>query len=607
MANYKKDNHPKKLSPKGFRNFLANNMGITQNRKEEIYRDLLRSVSLQDISYWLQVLFSAAIATLGLVLNSPAVIIGAMLISPLMGMILANGLAFAVGDLILAVRAIVNLTLSCLLAVGFAFLLVGMLPFKELTSEIAARTQPNVLDLAIALFSGALGSIATCKEPKGVVTSIPGVAIAVALMPPLCVVGYGIGVKVSLNLPNGLEIARGGALLFLTNLTAITLMAMVVFLTLNIDTLSVRQQVREWHSQDPESHFIQKLLEKFPISRPLEIIGSLPSRFIVILIPVVTLLFPLSQSLTQLQKEITEKQRNNKLEQIGQEIWQENFAKFSNGETRSDIGKLVAIEQQGKLVIQLSVFTNRLYSPEEKKQYTQLVASDLGKNPDAVEFQLVEIPTATNEIITNFNNFMTATELLEKKEPVPQQPPTLEETHTSFLKTAKSALETLTLPPPAQLLHYEIVSSTELPLSLNIIYLSEREIDPDAKSLLIVDIKNRLKLPNTNVKLQRVPVSPGLITFEPDSTELQPANIQLLTFVAQILKQQPNLSLEITADFEGEVSQTFTQKRVEIIQEHLISKLQIPSNKITLLSGKVPAKRTVTFRIKKMKINTGVT
>ena len=56
-----------------------------------------------------------------------------------------------------------------------------------------ARTAPNTLDLVIALFSGAIGSVATCKEVKGVVTSIPGVAIAVALMPPLCVVGYGIG------------------------------------------------------------------------------------------------------------------------------------------------------------------------------------------------------------------------------------------------------------------------------------------------------------------------------------------------------------------------------------------------------------------------------
>ena len=72
---------------------FAKNLGVNNARKEQVYLDIAESVSLTDTSYWIQVLFSAGIATLGLVLNSPAVIIGAMLISPLMGSILANGLA----------------------------------------------------------------------------------------------------------------------------------------------------------------------------------------------------------------------------------------------------------------------------------------------------------------------------------------------------------------------------------------------------------------------------------------------------------------------------------------------------------------------------------
>ena len=76
-----------------FRDRLSDNLDIDATRKEEIYLDICNSVSLGDVSYWIEVLFSAGIATLGLVLNSPAVIIGAMLISPLMGGILGNGLA----------------------------------------------------------------------------------------------------------------------------------------------------------------------------------------------------------------------------------------------------------------------------------------------------------------------------------------------------------------------------------------------------------------------------------------------------------------------------------------------------------------------------------
>jgi uncharacterized membrane protein len=102
--------------------WFAKNLGVDIIRKERVYLDLAQSLTLTDASYWIQVLFAARIATLGLVLNSPAVIIGAMLISPLMGSILASGLALATGDVILAIRAVFNLILSCGLAIGLAFL-----------------------------------------------------------------------------------------------------------------------------------------------------------------------------------------------------------------------------------------------------------------------------------------------------------------------------------------------------------------------------------------------------------------------------------------------------------------------------------------------------
>jgi uncharacterized hydrophobic protein (TIGR00271 family) len=203
--------------------FFARALSVDAERKTELFLDLSRAATLKDIVYWLQIFFSVGIATLGLVLNSPAVIIGAMLISPLMNPILASGLALASGNLVPGLRAAFNLFLSCAAAIFFAVLLVVILPFREMTTEIAARTQPNVLDLLIALFSGAVGSVAICREVKGVVTSIPGVAIAVALMPPLCVVGYGIALALVFDSETGWRVASGGGLLFLTNLVAITL------------------------------------------------------------------------------------------------------------------------------------------------------------------------------------------------------------------------------------------------------------------------------------------------------------------------------------------------------------------------------------------------
>ena len=219
---------------------------------------------MKDLVYWLQILFSAGIATLGLVLNSSAVIIGAMLISPLMAPILSQGLALSTGDLTLGVRSFANLFLSTILGVVFPLILVALLPFKNMTPEILARTEPNTLDLVIALFSGAIGSIATCRAVKGIVMSIPGVAIAVALMPPLCVVGYGLAFALTVDASKGWETAKGGGLLYLTNLVAITFTAMLVFVLLRIDTTKVRDAVREWREGDPESRWWLSQIDRFP-------------------------------------------------------------------------------------------------------------------------------------------------------------------------------------------------------------------------------------------------------------------------------------------------------------------------------------------------------
>ena len=171
--------------------------------------------------------------------SSPAVIIGAMLISPLMGPIMATGLALAVGDLYLGIKAVLNLSVSVTVSVAFSGFLVWLLPFHSATSEIISRTNPNLLDLGIALFSGLAGSIVVCRGGGDGVTALPGVAIAVALMPPLCVMGFGLGSGVNL------EIMGGAGLLFLTNLVAIVASAFVVFLLVGMGAPEAQRRTTE--------------------------------------------------------------------------------------------------------------------------------------------------------------------------------------------------------------------------------------------------------------------------------------------------------------------------------------------------------------------------
>jgi uncharacterized hydrophobic protein (TIGR00271 family) len=568
-----------------FRDWFADNLGVSQARKEQVYLDICRSVSLEDISYWIQVLFAAGIATLGLVLNSPAVIIGAMLISPLMGSILANGLALAAGDVILAMRALLNLVLSCTVAIAFAVLLVSLLPFKEITSEIVARTRPNILDLFVALFSGAVGSVAICKEPRGVATSIPGVAIAVALMPPLCVVGYGIGIAVSINSVKGLQVASGGGLLFFTNLVAITFTAMIVFLALHIDNLQVKAKVKEWRNTDPESIRMQKILEQLPVYNTLKKIGSLPARLLLIVMTILAVIFPLNQSLSQLRREITQQQQENRIRRAATDLWQKEFATFPDGEPRSYIGNISTLEKNNQLTVQLQVFSSKQYTQDEQNIYVQQLATRLGKPSELVALKLIEIPTASSELLRP---------LPEEKPPEPVI--TIAQLQSSFLQEVQLALGEMRLPQPAQMINYELITIPNEPLRIRLVYLSERDIEKDAQVLLADSVRNKLNYRSALVSMQRIATNLGAISFEQNQSTLTPDNIKLLDRAGQLLQQFPNLHLEVMVNPELEELTDSVEERSpkaepspsQLITDYLKSQWQIDRDRLTLMPGTQP-------------------
>ncbi len=150
-----------------FREHIESLLRIPPDSKPEIYREVFNSSETVSLNYALGLLFSAGIATLGLVLNSSAVVIGAMLISPLMGPILAAGLALAASDLYLGIKSLLSLAIGVVFAILFSAGLVWILPIQTATSEILARTQPNLLDLGVALISGLAGSVVVCRRGAG--------------------------------------------------------------------------------------------------------------------------------------------------------------------------------------------------------------------------------------------------------------------------------------------------------------------------------------------------------------------------------------------------------------------------------------------------------
>jgi uncharacterized hydrophobic protein (TIGR00271 family) len=188
----------------------------------EVYKSI-REGAEPKVDFFVMIALAAAIATFGLLQNSPAVIIGAMLVAPLMAAIFGLSLGVVRGDLRLLRRAGSATLRGALLAVAVGALLGFLVPETTPGSEILNRTAPTLLDLGVALASGAAGAYALSR--KGVSAALPGVAIAAALVPPLATVGIGLA------LGEG-SIAGGASLLFLTNLVAITAAGGLVFLWL---------------------------------------------------------------------------------------------------------------------------------------------------------------------------------------------------------------------------------------------------------------------------------------------------------------------------------------------------------------------------------------
>ncbi|MCR5313771.1 MAG: TIGR00341 family protein [Bacteroidaceae bacterium] len=159
--------------------------------EEETVSEIAKGAIFNGSNVWL-LIFAIFIASLGLNVNSTAVIIGAMLISPLMGPIIAMGLAVGINDLTLLKRAFKNYLIATIISVATAYIYFLISPVVGTQSELLARTSPTLYDVLIAFFGGAAGILG--NSTRGNSNVIPGVAIATALMPPLCTAGFGLAI-----------------------------------------------------------------------------------------------------------------------------------------------------------------------------------------------------------------------------------------------------------------------------------------------------------------------------------------------------------------------------------------------------------------------------
>lgn len=209
--------------------------------EESTVEDIRKNVDFHSANAWTLV-FAIFVASIGLNMNSAAVIIGAMLISPLMGPILGFGLALGINDSELLKRSLRNLGIAVLISIITSTLYFFLSPLQDAQSELLARTQPTFYDVLIAFFGGAAGIVSISRKERG--PAVAGVAIATALMPPLCTAGYALST-------GNFAFFAGALYLFLINsvfigLSTFAFVRYLQFQKVKIQNNIERRRLRKW-------------------------------------------------------------------------------------------------------------------------------------------------------------------------------------------------------------------------------------------------------------------------------------------------------------------------------------------------------------------------
>ena len=440
--------------------------------RPKVYAQIYAGTDLSSLSYWLGIVFSAGIATFGLIQNSPAVIIGAMLISPLMGPIMATGLGLAVGDLYLALKAIANLVASIAVAVGLSALIVWLLPFHSATTEILSRTNPTLLDLGIALFSGLAGSVVVGRTDGAGVAALPGVAIAVALMPPLCSVGFGVG--------SGLNsrIVGGAGLLFLTNLVAIVSSAFGVFLLVGMNSTELAEQMEK----SREGELLARRLGHGRMGRALTQTGRLGWRILILAILLAAIALPLKNAFVQLTEEASAR---STVQQVVKDLLPS--------------GALVSQQVDvGRHNIAVHLFSTKQVSPERQQKARDEIQRRSGRPT-----QLSVSSVASQAELAEMMDKLSANAAPSTPRPVDPALPSMDDLREDLLKRVTPVLASV-WPAEAPLASYDLALNTA-GVALQAHYESERDLTPIALGLITKQLREQLQLPTLTLEAHREP------------------------------------------------------------------------------------------------------
>lgn len=493
-------------------------LGVERWDRPAIFRETADSATEDTLPYWLVLGLSGAIATLGLALDSSAVVIGAMLVAPLLAPVMGLALSLAVGDTRLAVQTAVVVAGSVLLVVGVAWLLTELLPFQTITLEISARTRPTTLDLAIAVFSGLVGAVVTVARGSRLSAAIPGVAISVALIPPLAVAGFGLGIGFDGDL------IYGSMLLFGANLAGIVLSGVAVFLLVGMHRQGIVDVARRWHV-DSEPAGLTSWADRLPVVRRMGVFSSPAKRVGLVFAFAAALGIPLTETLREIARET---RVEHAVRTVADSI-------FADPERASVINRQVVMGSD-RTQVYLRVATTRWFGESDRSTFERQAS---GRAGEPVRLSLEQLP-ARGEDIEQLGALIPGAAGRPVRPPPPPASTNLGEILASTRLRLQQGMDAVAVPRGMTIAGMELGTSDGGESRLRMVYAAPDSLGSQAREMLELQITRSLGVPELVVDLDWASTRAQPITGPPSDS-------RLLESFATLARRYARLRVELLA------------------------------------------------------------
>ena len=497
--------------PSAIEEMARDKLGLREWDRPTLFRETAEAATDTDLPFWSVLLLSGAIATLGLALDATAVVIGAMLVAPLLGPLLGLSLALAVGDGRLALQTSLTILLGAAGVIALAALLFLVLPFQEVTSEIAARTRPTTLDLGIAIFSGLAGAVVTVSREHRLSASIPGVAIAVALIPPLGVAGFAVGT-------GQWAMLAGPLLLFGANLGGIVLSGMGAFLLVGMHRDDVAETARAWH-RTADLPGLAGRISRSPLLQRVRVLKSTPARAVLVLAFVAAVAVPLSSSLSQVLRE-------TRIDSAATLATREIEADGTASVLSRDV-----VFSGDAVRLRMRVATTEWIDDATRVEVERAASARAG---EPVALALEQLIASDSDLDAFADLLPTAPAPVASSTAVPESPTA---TLTRLRGEVDDALAGLALPDSVRALGAEVGLGSDPP-TFRVAYSAPDPLGRDAETILARQVARSLQVPPASVRVVAV-------TNRPLSDAADPAAVDEL---ATFLRNYPALHLVVVAD-----------------------------------------------------------